>query len=163
MASATTRSSGGSGKTLLVVATVVAVAAGGGWFALRGHRSVPAALLAEPVAELTKPAAPLPHSVAPAVEHHPNVSEGATTAIAAAPTRTATPATDSIKSTAAARHKSAAADSAARLEVNLSAPTIPGSVELDAVTRGIEQATKAKVDSAQKPRLDVKAPIFKKP
>jgi len=75
----------------------------------------------------------------------------------------ATRAADSAGAATTARRQAATADSAANLDVNLSAPTIPGSVELDAVTRGIEQSTKAKVDSAQKPRLDVKAPIFKKP
>ena len=64
---------------------------------------------------------------------------------------------------AASRKAAPARDSTPKLEVNLAAPMIPRSIDVDAVTRGIEQATKAKVDSAQKPRIDDKAPIFKKP
>jgi hypothetical protein len=48
-------------------------------------------------------------------------------------------------------------------EQALSAPPIPSAVDVDAVTRSIEQSTRAKVDSVQKARIDDKAPIFKKP
>jgi hypothetical protein len=79
---------------------------------------------------------------------------------AAVPSSTS-PSADSTRSRAVAKEK--VAERTPRTEVNLSAPSIPGNIEVDAVTRGIEQATKAKIDSAQKPRLDDKAPIFKKP
>jgi hypothetical protein len=43
-----------------------------------------------------------------------------------------------------------------------SVPSIGDPSQMDVVTSNVEQSTKSKVESAQKPRTDVK-PLFKKP
>ena len=166
MAAATTRSRGGSGKTILVVTMLLAAAAGGAWFVLVRRPSPATESLAPVAPPAATSVAPVHHSAAPIVEQRSYGSESAANAIAAnekATTRTPRPADDNADANLPARHKATTGDGTANVDVNLSAPAIPGSAELDAVTRGIEQSTKAKVDSAQKPRLDVKAPIFRKP
>jgi tetratricopeptide (TPR) repeat protein len=40
---------------------------------------------------------------------------------------------------------------------------VGGATDIDAVTSGIEQSTKSKIESAQKSAIDVKPPVFKKP
>lgn len=146
-----------SKKALLVAVVLVMIAGGGGWFAFARKGSTPTVLLAAPLASRTaEPAAP--RSTPRSSEVHAAAQPA--NVIAAAP-RNVSASSDSTHSRAIAKEK--APEPKARSEVSLSAPAISGSIEVDAVTRGIEQATKAKIDSAQKPRLDDKAPIFKKP
>lgn len=42
-------------------------------------------------------------------------------------------------------------------------PTVGDGAEMEALTSDVEHATKAKVESAQKPLIDLKPPVFKKP
>jgi hypothetical protein len=42
-------------------------------------------------------------------------------------------------------------------------PTVGDGAEMAALTNDVEHATKAKVESAQKPLIDLKPPVFKKP
>jgi hypothetical protein len=42
-------------------------------------------------------------------------------------------------------------------------PTVGDGAEMEALTNDVEHATKAKVESAQKPLIDLKPPVFKKP
>jgi hypothetical protein len=148
-----TEADGRSKKALLFAMILVAIAGGGGWFALTRKAAAPATLLAAPVSR-TEPKPATGTSVA-------MPSAGPRTPLAAAPAAARLP--DSATTRTAAKEKPAIArDRTPNLDVDLATPTIPASVDVDAVTRGIEQSTKAKVDSAQKPRIDVK-PIFKKP
>jgi tetratricopeptide (TPR) repeat protein len=142
-----TESDGGSKKALLVALVLVAIAGAGGWFAFIRKAPIPATLLAAPVTQGD------PHSAAvPTVTRAP-----------LAVTPSAVPAPDSAVTRNVAKQKPAVVrDSTPKLERDLAAPAISASVDVDAVTRGIEQATKAKIDSAEKPRLEIK-PIFKKP
>jgi len=166
------RSTGGSKKALLFAVVVAMVVGGGGWFALGRRAAAPAPLLAAPVSQTVArpaethappvaatttaslPTAPLPTAPLP--------SAASTNAVQHAPEKAASLADTAYQKAAAKPKPAPPREAAPSTEVNLSAPSIPGSVDVDAVTRGIEQATKAKVDSAQKPRIDVK-PIFKKP
>ena len=160
-----TERDGGSKKALLFALVVVAIVGGGAWFAFVRKSATPATLLAAPItsaetkpAEVSLPAAQ-PAAVAAPASHPAGSSESA---IAASPTGTSA-AADSASHRQLAKQKAATTrESSPTVDADLSAPNIPSSVDVDAVTRGIEQSTKAKVDSAAKPRIDVK-PIFKKP
>lgn len=164
---------GSSKKALLVAVLLVAAAGSSGWFILERSGRSPAALLAAPLARagLSRAAQPVAESpvqspagksvAEPTLPHH----RAATPAAAVAASEPAPARTGGGGSIAPARLQSASPTTlpAAKPDTILAAPTIPRSPELDAVTRGIEQATKAKLDSAQKPHIDDKAPIFKKP
>jgi tetratricopeptide (TPR) repeat protein len=153
MPSTMTEADGRSKKALLFAMILVVVAGGSGWFALTRKAATPATLLAAPIAR----SEPTPAAVTSAAVS----SAGPRAPITAAPPPARLP--DSAKTSNAAKEKPALTRAGTpRLEVDLATPSIPASVDVDAVTRGIEQSTKAKVDSAQKPPIDVK-PIFKKP
>ena len=148
-----TESDGRSKKALLVALMLVAIAGAGGWFAFNRKPATPGTLLAAPLSQ----AEPRRTPATPAV----TAPVSSTAPVAAGPVsgRTA----ESANTTHAAKQKPALArDSMPRLEADLATPAIPASVDVEAVTRRIEQSTKAKVDSAEKPRIEVK-PIFKKP
>ena len=153
-----TEGNGRSKKALLVAVVLVLFAGGGGWVAFRQKAAAPATLLAAPISQpAPRPAAP---TSAQATSAAPPAAE-VRAPIVATPGSGEPP--DSAKARTAARQKpTVARDSVPKLEADLAAPTIPASVDVDAVTRAIEQSTKAKIDSAGKPRIDVK-PIFKKP
>lgn len=160
-----TERDGGSKKALLFALVLVAIVGGGAWFAFVRKSAAPATLLAAPITRAeTKPGetslpAAQPAAVAPPVSHPAGSAESANAVPASG--SSATP--DSSSHRQLAKQKSSVAhEPSATVDADLSAPNIPSSVDVDAVTRGIEQSTKAKVDSAAKPRIDVK-PIFKKP
>ena len=146
-----TESDGRSKKALLVAVTLVMILGAGGWFALNRKTSAPATLLAAPVSR-SEPGRAATSAVTPPAVSAP---------VAATPVSRRS--ADSANTARAAKPKPALArDSMPKLEADLATPAIPASVDVDAVTRRIEQATKAKVDSAAKPRIEVK-PIFKRP
>ena len=146
-----TESDGRSKKALLVALVLVAIAGAGGWFAFNRKTSTPATLLAAPVSR-SEPGRAATSAVTPPAAIAP---------VAATPL--SRPSADSANTTRAAKQKPALArESTPKLEADLATPAIPASVDVDAVTRRIEQSTKAKVDSAEKPRIEVK-PIFRKP
>ena len=148
-----TEADGRSKKALLFAMLFVVVAGGGGWFALTRKAATPATLLAAPISRAEpRPVAGTSAATASAGPHAPPAS----TPVSARLPDSATTRTAAKEKPAITRERTPS------LEADLAAPTIPASVDVDAVTRGIEQSTKAKVDSAQKPRIDVK-PIFKKP
>jgi hypothetical protein len=160
-----TAARGRSKKGLFVAFVLVILAGVGAWVAFMRGAAAPAMLFAAPLFSAeskpvqASPAAPRAPAVAPP-SSNPGTPKGEV--VAATPARSS-PAADSSERRVLAKEKRPVVhDSSTSLEVNLAAPTIPGSVDVDAVTRGIEQSTKAKVDSAQKTRIDVK-PIFKKP
>jgi hypothetical protein len=62
-----------------------------------------------------------------------------------------------------AARASAAGDSATTPDPDLTAPSIQGIAAIDSVTLRVEQSTKSKIDSAQRARIELKTPIFKKP
>ena len=173
-------SDGSSKKALLVAVVLVAIAGAGGWFAL--GRKLPLAVqpLAAAFTHVT--------NVAGATFQHsrPVASPGPATPASSSPAAPVPPPTNANRSgsrsaapvtaeRAQVKRVQSATDSAQRAEriqtatpaesisVNLSPPSIDGNSEIDAVTRGIEQSTTSKLDSAQKARLEPKAPIFKKP
>lgn len=153
-----TESDGRSKKALLVAVVLVMIVGAGGWFAFNRSASSPATLLAAPLAHPEPTAATAATGGAPVSAT--TSAEGR--APIAAPAGAGVHA-DSANASGAAKQKPAPAhESTPRLEPELATPAIPASVDVDAVTRGIEQSTKAKIDSAGKPRIDVK-PIFKKP
>jgi len=161
-----TERDGGSKKALLVALVLVVIAGGGSWFAF--VRKSPLALLAAPVARAEAKSAEtsLPVGQAATVAagaSHSGLNPENVNASAVPPgSHAASGDSVSHKHLATEKSRVARESSPTTLDVNLSAPTIPSSVDVDAVTRGIEQSTKAKIDSAQKPRIDVKQ-IFKKP
>jgi tetratricopeptide (TPR) repeat protein len=149
----------------LVTFLVLIAAGGGGWFALeRAPRA--AMLLAAPLHRTEAAGAEAPPAAA-----EPNVERSAAPAAAKFADATSHPTRAEHQSQAPA---SAVKDSVApnaslnsesknKSQPQLSAPSIPTTIGVDAVTRSIEQSTKAKVDSVQRARIDDKAPIFKKP
>lgn len=146
-----TESDGRSKKALLVAVTLVMLVGAGGWLAFSRKSSTPATLLAAPLSR-SEPARATTSAVTPPAAIAP---------VAAAPVSRRS--ADSANTTRTAKQKPALARSSMpTLEADLATPAIPASVDVDAVTRRIEQSTKAKVDSAEKPRIEVK-PIFKKP
>ena len=172
-----TRAKSGSKNGLLVALVLVAIAGAGGWFMLVRAGESPAALLAAPLARtgLSRPVeapAEVPASLPAPAPAERIAAEPATTtrAVTTKEPRAAAPhetpaRTDTVAATARTNvePRAAATSPASKRDTSLAAPTIPGSAALDAVTRGIEQSTKAKLDSAQKPRIDEKVPIFKRP
>jgi hypothetical protein len=157
MPSTMTEADGRSKKALLVAVVLVMIAGAGGWFAFNRRAATPATLLAAPLSQAER------KPVAPTSAATPTAAASAGTSAPVAATAAPGRLTDGAGAKSATKQKPALGrDSLPRLEADLAAPTIPASVDVDAVTRGIEQSTKAKVDSAEKPRIDVK-PIFKKP
>ena len=158
-----TERDGGSKKALLVALLLVAIVGGGAWFVFVRKSALPATLLAAPVeradATTAEPARPIAEPAPVAV--HPATSS-ATSSANVAPSGSPATADSALHRESAKQKSTPARESRATLDADLAAPNIPSSVDVDAVTRGIEQATKAKIDSAEKPRLDIK-PIFKKP
>ena len=144
----------------LIIATLLLAVGGGGWVALTRTAPRTASLLAAPI---RAEAAAIVHqpAVEPAALHDSVASAANTAADVPTPVR---PRAEHHSTTAARRDSSASKSEAKpRQEEQLLAPSIPNSVDVDAVTRSIDQSTKAKVDSLQKLRIDDKAPIFKKP
>jgi len=145
----------------LVFVTLLAVVGGGGWVALTRAVPHPAALLG----------APLRRAEAGIVREAVTAERQPVTAVPQATARVSDAAVPSpklvhrVQTPVALPRDSSAAKSETRPknEQALSAPPIPSAVDVDAVTRSIEQSTRAKVDSVQKARIDDKAPIFKKP
>ena len=159
-----TERDGGSKKALLLALVVVAIAGGGAWFTFVRKSPSPATLLAAPVARAESKPAEASRLAEPPASVVAQASGSALNAGSETPPGSRVSPIDSVAHKQVAARKSPATreSSPTTLDVDLSAPTIPGSVDVDAVTRGIEQSTKAKIDSAQKPRIDIK-PIFKKP
>ena len=155
----------GRSRKGLVAFVLVIVAGAAAWFAFIRDAGAPGTLLAAPLFS----AESKPVAASPAVTRSPAVTPPISNAgapredaVAAPPARSSAVADSAEPTTVAKEKRRVVRDSTTPLEADLAAPTIPSSVEVDAVTRGIEQSTKAKVDSAQKTRIDVK-PIFKKP
>jgi hypothetical protein len=146
----------------LIFTTVLLAVGAGGWVALTRGAPRTASLLAAPI-----------RAEAAAIVHEPAAAQPARNDSLAPETHSAagvsTPALPkaehhSTRQSPALRDSSAPKSEAKpKQEEELSAPSIPSPVDVDAVTRSIDQSTKAKVDSVQKPRIDDKAPIFKKP
>lgn len=135
----------GSSKRLVVVGTLVIVLAGGGWSA-RG--------------QLETARFPFIHRAA-----HGSLSMSQSARRAALPVPVPMMARDSqaghvAPRGATQRAKRISSDGALRLT---HLPAAGTASEIDAVTSGVEQSTRSRLDSVQKPRIDDKAPLFKKP
>lgn len=169
---------GSSKKALLAAVILVALAGAGGWLLIAGKVVLPVPLSAAPAAVTGRLRSVTVFSrsnttlgtppIVAAAAARPLANPSATNRSAhAAPVESHAPA---APARAAAGPAQPAATATARTATNsadalieLSPPTIASSSEIDAVTRGIEQSIGAKLDSAQKSRLEPKAPIFKRP
>ncbi|MFL5562254.1 MAG: tetratricopeptide repeat protein [Gemmatimonadaceae bacterium] len=151
-----------SRKGFVFVILLLAVGGGGGWVAFTRNTARLETLLAAPLRH-TQAADGIDHAdVAPAN----SIQQAASVAAPAEPLapHVAKP-EPRADSTSAQRRETVAAktEHPTRREPAIAAPPVASSIEIDAVTRGIEQSTKAKLDSVQKARIDDKAPLFKKP
>ena len=168
---------GSSKKALLAAVILVALAGAGGWLLIAGKIALPVPLNPVPAAvagrlrsvtvfsRLSKPLG-TPTPIVAAAAARPLASPPATHLPAhAAPVESRAPAAPARASGGTAQPAAAArtAPNSADAPIDLSPPAIGSSSEIDAVTRGIEQSIGSQLDSAQKSRLEPKAPIFKKP
>jgi hypothetical protein len=174
----------GSSKRLIVAGLVIIMLSGGAWAARdRLGELVPFARGAEPgkiwpIKRTTAAATPIPQTVAAPAQSAPARNAGSAalamrdTATRSAARRDSARFTSSSPRTAPFEAKRAvahdtvvrAAAGAADAELRLkTVPTVGDPSEMDAVTSNVEQSTRSKVESAQRPELDVKPPVFKKP
>ncbi len=171
-------SDGSSKKALLAAVILVALAGAGGWLLIAGKVVLPVPLSAAPaaVAGRLRSVTVFSRSSTPLGKPTPIVAAAAATRplanppltnprAHAAPVESRAPAAPPRASGGTAQPAAAArtATNSADAPIDLSPPTIGSNSEIDAVTRGIEQSIGSKLDSAQKSRLEPKAPIFKKP
>ena len=174
----------GSSKRLIVAGLVIVMLSGGAWAARdRLGEVVPFARGAELgriwTTKRTAPAAtPNPGTVAtPAQSAAARNTVSAALAMRDTAARSTTRrdsarmTTSSIRTEPVVAKRAAVRDTivhapaaAADAELHLkTVPTVGDPSEMDAVTSNVEQSTKSKVESAQRPELDVKPPVFKKP
>ena len=170
-------------KAPLVFVVLLVAAGAGGWYTMTG-RTAAAALLAPVISRvehtslpviLPRAAASGPSSaaVAPATPATVSRTNDANAERAGARMSGAAGAANQATTPVRATRKAAPRDTTAQVdpatdasdtsEATLNAPIIPVNPAIDSITRGIDQSTRAKVDSAQKTRLDARTPIFKKP
>ena len=168
-------------KAPILFAIVVVMGASGAWYTVTGRTAAAAALLEPVISRVERSATRVASQTPTAVPATPPsgttrtdaAGAGPRKAVAARPRPATTEQPRSVPVAAVAKKlpvrdsiakTQPAEDSASTLDVELTAPQMPESATLDSITRGIEQATRSKVDSAQKARLEIKTPpIFRKP
>lgn len=151
-----------SKKGFVFVVVLLAVGGGGGWVAFTRSTARLEKLIAAPVRHAQSAGAIDRVNAAPSSGVQQPANAPASTGAVPSHVAKSEPRADSTR--AALRETVAArTEHVTKAEPAIGAPPIPSPIEIDAVTRGIEQATKAKLDSVQKARVDDKAPIFKKP
>jgi tetratricopeptide (TPR) repeat protein len=146
----------------LVFGTLLLAVGGGGWVALTRAAPQTASRIAAP---LRAEAAAIVHEPAPAAVTRTDSIAPASPSVGEVGTPAAPKPEHHSTSPAPASRDSSVPKTVAKpkQDEQLSAPSIPAPIDVDAVTRSIDQSTKAKVDSVQKLRIEDKAPIFKKP
>lgn len=159
--SAPTRQRRSKAPALFFVLVVAGVA--GGWYALNGKTAVAAALL-EPVLSTQE----RPRRLPPVIRTEPiEVLKVDSSRTSGGSDSSRTMHVSPVPSSRSQLERDSAARARALDEspedAELNAPTISSVVAIDSVTLGIERSTKSKLDSAQKPRIDIRTPIFRKP